>query len=151
MDPRDAQASLARIGGMRERAADELVGHNFRLSAFTVPMLGLLLICASFDLPGPYWRPAVALLGMGLNVGFLIVHQRRAPVGRKMTAGEVALYLWAAGILLALIVTSLIAARMLDTPRPGLMTAGVVAVAWAPLGLGFRRLYGVFLCRNMPH
>lgn len=112
MYPRDAQDSLDTIHFFQGRSVDEHVNHGFARPFVLLSALAVFVAFASFDLPGPWDRLAVAL-GLGLLAAVSVSWQRRARVHRKPTGLELLYYLVAAIVFLLVYVAFQVAAVVL--------------------------------------
>ncbi|KOU33752.1 hypothetical protein [Streptomyces sp. WM6378] len=124
----DAQTALNAIHHRQEQTRDEYMRHAYSRPYVLISALGLFAVCASFDLPSR-WGTAAVLIGNGLTLGGLFVHQRRAPARRKCEGREV-LFLAAIGALgVTLFWTVAVAAYFLDLPARHTIAAAVSTLA----------------------
>ncbi|MFJ8210539.1 hypothetical protein [Streptomyces sp. NPDC096033] len=128
LTPYDAQTALTAIRHRQEQTSDEYVRHARSRPYLVVSALGLFAVCSSFDLPGP-WNTAAVLMGNGLTLGGLYVHQRRAAVRRRAAGREVLFYTAVAVLLLVFFWTAVIAAHFLGLPARHTLAAAVTALA----------------------
>ncbi|MCR6489879.1 hypothetical protein M8542_44415 [Amycolatopsis sp. OK19-0408] len=109
-----------------------------------VSALGVFVVFASFDLPGP-WDRITAALGLGVLLLSALRWQRQARVHRKPTGPELLWYFAAGAVLLVLCVAFQIAAAVLalsvDLPAQHTIAAAATALATAALAGPGRRTF----------
>ncbi|MEU9158870.1 hypothetical protein AB0D29_01085 [Streptomyces sp. NPDC048424] len=143
----DAQTALNAIHHRQEQTFDAYMRHAASRPYVIVSALGLFAVCSSFDLPSP-WNTAAVLVGNGLTLGGLFVHQRRAPVRRK-TVGPEALFYAARGVaLLVLFWAVAIGAHFLGLPARHTLAAAVTAVAIVVASYALRPVVESFVRGN---
>ena len=111
MFPHNAQASLDTIRRLQGRSIDEYVDHGFARPYVLLSALVAFVSFASFDLPGPWHRFAIAL-GLGLAAMVSAICQRRVRVHRKPTGLELLYYLAASIVFLVACVAFQLAAAV---------------------------------------
>jgi hypothetical protein len=131
MTPDDAQTSLDDIHRLQDRTRDEYVRHGFSRPYMLASALVLFIAFASFDLPAP-WDTTAAMLGVGLSLGLLVVHQHQAPVRRKPAGPELLFYAGASVCLIvayvAFSIATAIASLKFDLPAPHTVAAAALAL-----------------------
>lgn len=131
MTPDDAHTSLDDIRRLQDRTRDEYVRHGFAYPYLLISALGLFIAFASFDLPVP-WSTVVALAGVGVAVGVLPVHQRRASIRRKPTGPELLFHVaGAAGLIAAYVafsIAAVVAHLRFGMPAPHTVAAAALAL-----------------------
>ncbi|MFA7763040.1 hypothetical protein ACGFNX_39465 [Streptomyces sp. NPDC048723] len=147
MSPYDAQTALNAIHHRQEQTLDAYMRHSYSRPYLIVSALGLFAVCSSFDLPSP-WNTAAVLAGNGLALGGLFVHQRRAPVRRKIAGPEVLFYAGLGVLLLALFWTAVIVAYFLGLPARHTLAAAVTALVAVVAGYALRPFVETVTRRN---
>ncbi|MFD7913537.1 hypothetical protein ACFV30_22880 [Streptomyces sp. NPDC059752] len=143
----DAQTALNAIHQHQEQTLDEYMRHAHSRPYLIISALGLFAVCSSFDLPSP-WKTAAILAGNALTLGGLFVHQRRAPVRRKIVGSE-ALFYAAIGVLLLVLFWSVaIGAYFLGLPARHTLAAAVTALTTMVASYALRPVVGTIIRRN---
>ncbi|WP_438295976.1 hypothetical protein [Streptomyces sp. HUAS TT7] len=121
--------------------------HGFSRPYVLVAALGLFTAFASFDLPSP-WNTLALLVGNGLTLGGLYVHQRRAPVRMRCNGRETLFGVAMALPLVLLFGTLAIAAYFLGLPAWRTVAAAVTALAYVGGSYALRPVVAGIIRRN---
>lgn len=147
MSQYDARRSLDDIRQYGDSAREAYVRHTFATPYAVVSALMLFLIYAAIDLESP-WRMILTLTGFALGLGSIAVGHRRAPVRRRPSLAELAFCVaWGIGLIMVY-GAARIAADLLGLPVPGVIAAGVLAVASIVMMVASRPLYRSLLRRE---
>lgn len=146
----DPQRSLDDIRRYGDQARDAYVRHAFATPYALVMAVMLFVVYAAGDLPAP-WRTIVTAGGILLGGGAIVIGQRRAPVRRRPSGAEIAFcVVW--GVALIVFYGAVrILAYAIGLPAPGMVAAGVLAVACFVVTLATRPLYRALLRNESRH
>ncbi|HEY3685125.1 MAG TPA: hypothetical protein VGL93_18995 [Streptosporangiaceae bacterium] len=146
-DPRRSLDDIRRYG---DSTRDAYVRHAFATPYALVTAVMLFIVYAAVDLPSP-WRMIVVALGLAVGVGAVAVGQARAPVRRRPSGAEIVFcVIW--GVALVVVYgAARILAYAFGLPVPGIVAAGVLAVASGVAVVATRPLYRAMLRNESRH